>query len=54
VPVGDDPVDKLAAAIAVELPKGEGEVRVDVPEDGEDPMMGLGDLPLSAGAALSF
>jgi hypothetical protein len=41
VPVGDDMVDKLATVIAVKLPQGEGEVRVDVPEGGEGPMVGV-------------
>jgi hypothetical protein len=34
-------VDKPATVIAVELPEGEGEVRVNVPEGGEGPAAGL-------------
>jgi hypothetical protein len=41
VPAGDDTVDKPAAVVAVELPHGEGAVRVDILEGGEDPAMGI-------------
>jgi hypothetical protein len=40
-PVGDDLNDKHAAVIAVELPEGEGEARVDVLEGVESPAVSL-------------
>jgi hypothetical protein len=40
-PVGDDLIDKLAAIIAVELPQGEGQARMDVLECIEGPAVGL-------------
>jgi hypothetical protein len=41
VPVGDDLVDKFAAVVAVELPGGEGEGSVNIPEGIESPAVGL-------------
>jgi hypothetical protein len=41
VPASDDMVDKLAAVVAMELLKEEGEVHVYVPEGIESPAMGL-------------
>jgi hypothetical protein len=44
-------VDKLAAVIAVELLKGEGKVRKDVPEGGEGPAAGLVEEGIQANPA---
>jgi hypothetical protein len=44
-------VDELAAVIAVEFPKGEEEVCIDVPEGGKSPAMGLVEEGIQANPA---